>query len=180
MDLMFAISATSTANFQTMKETINEIVERFGINQTHYSVIVFGVNPYKSIDFGDYFSSKQKLKGFISALSNKPGKPALDKALDEATRGFDGRSARTNVRKVLVVVMDSNSSISDGILKTKAMQLERKKVKIVSVALGNKASPAQLGVIVSHKQNLVVVPGMENPYTIAGDVVDAILKSKQK
>ena len=178
MDLMFAISSLYSANFQIMKQTINEIIERLSMNQTSYSVLVFGASTYKRLDFGTSFSDKQTLKDFIMALSNTPGKPALAKALDEATRTFDGSSRGSGVANVLVVIMDSNSSVPEAVLRTKTEQLQGRKVKVVSVALGNRASPAQLGAIVKHKDNLVVIRGMEHPASMASDIINAILRSK--
>ena len=178
MDVLFTISAASAKNFQTMKNTINEIIDSFGIGQVHYSVIVFGTYPKRRVDFGDSFQTKDKLKDFVLTLPGSPGDPALDKALDEAMRTFEGASARLNATKVLVVIMDSNSSVSDDTLKAKTKPLVEKKVKVVSVAFGDKSDPSQLGTIVPNTDDLVIATKTDDPTSLAGDIMDAILKSK--
>ena len=69
MNLAFAISARAVddeANFEKMKDILKAIVQKFGSNRIHYSVITFGDPPITELPFSRRLSSDEDLKRFIS------------------------------------------------------------------------------------------------------------------
>ena len=109
IDLAFALSSTSASSSEThklMKDTINAIVNEYGIDRIHYSIIVFGSSPKTFVQFSEKFPRAQVLKDFVSALPRREGGPSLDEALQEGRRLFLSPFVRPNAKKVLVVITD--------------------------------------------------------------------------
>ena len=68
MNLAFAISARAVdneANFEKMKDILKAIVQKFGSNRIHYSVIKFGDPPITELPFNRRLPSDEDLKRFI-------------------------------------------------------------------------------------------------------------------
>ena len=68
MNLAFAISARAVddeANFEKMKDIVKAIVQKFGSNRIHYSVITFGDPPITELPFNRRLPSDEDLKRFI-------------------------------------------------------------------------------------------------------------------
>lgn len=68
MNLAFAISARAVdgeANFEKMKDILKAIVQKFGSNRIHYSVITFGDPPVTELPFNRRLPSDEILKRFI-------------------------------------------------------------------------------------------------------------------
>lgn len=68
MNLAFAISARAVddvANFEKMKDILKAIVQRFGSNRIHYSVITFGDPPIIALPFDRRLPSDEDLERFI-------------------------------------------------------------------------------------------------------------------
>lgn len=68
MNLAFAFSARTVddeANFEKMKDILKAIVQMFGSNRIHYSVITFGDPPITELPFNRRLPSDEILKRFI-------------------------------------------------------------------------------------------------------------------
>lgn len=68
MNLAFAISARAVdgeVNFEKMKDILKAIVQKFGSNRIHYSVIAFGDPPITELPFNRQQPSDEILKRFI-------------------------------------------------------------------------------------------------------------------
>lgn len=68
MNLAFAISARAVdgeVNFEKMKDILKAIVQKFGSNRIHYSVITFGDPPITELPFNRRLPSDEILKRFI-------------------------------------------------------------------------------------------------------------------
>ena len=68
MNLAFAISARAVnddTNFEKMKDILKTIVQKFGSNRIHYSVITFGDPPITELPFNRRLPSDEDLKRFI-------------------------------------------------------------------------------------------------------------------
>ena len=105
VDLGFALSATSTFHneiFKLMKDTITYIVETYGTEKIHYSVLVYGDTATTEIHFGQTPPSVQQLKAAIEKLPAGTGIPDLAKALDGAVTMFQDGDTRPLTRKVLL------------------------------------------------------------------------------
>ena len=156
MDLGFAISARgfqSQANFQKMKDVIKEVVEKYGQERIHYSVIVFGSKPDVKIEFSSEFSSDRQLKNNIDTFSIVQGS-SLAPTLQKAKELFD-KGARPGVKKVLVVIMDTTSDGDKNELQENAQLLEKAKIKVVPVGLGDEVDHKDLEVLSPHKTNTI-------------------------
>ena len=72
MNLVFAISARSVDGpsiFQKMKDVIKAIVQKFGSNRFHYSVITFG-DPFRTeLSFDQQLPSDEDLQRVIGKTS---------------------------------------------------------------------------------------------------------------
>lgn len=89
-----------------MKDTINTIVNEYGIERFHYSIVVFGSTPKTFVQFSQTFPKAQSLKDFVSRLPRRNGGPSLDEALKEGRKLFQNQFVRPHAKKVLVVIMD--------------------------------------------------------------------------
>ena len=107
VDLGFALSATSTFHnetFKLMKDTITYIIETYGTEKIHYSVLVYGDTVTTEIHFGQTPPSAEQLKAAIEKLPATTGTPDLEKALEEAVKMFQDGDRRPLTRKVLLDV----------------------------------------------------------------------------
>ena len=158
VDLAFAISANavqSDANFQKMKNVINEIVEMFGQERIHYSVIVFGSVPDVIIQFNDYFPTDVLLKT-LRSVERAVGS-ALLPTLQKAQEIFKNYS-RPGVRRVLVVITDSKSDSDENGLRERAFLLEQDQIKVIPVGLGGETDDTELETLTPRKKDVVTKP----------------------
>ena len=102
LDLAFALSATAMdadTNFKLMKDTITAFADMYGVSKINYAVITYGEGQRKWMDFQNQPSDFEDMKKTINAIASETGVVALDKALGEAKKLFDG--ARLQARKVI-------------------------------------------------------------------------------
>lgn len=93
MDLAFAISATSAdadTTFKLMKDTITSFADMYGMSKINYAVIAYGKAPKKWLDFQNQPSDLKDLKTTVDGIPREGGVVALDKAVEEARKLFDG------------------------------------------------------------------------------------------
>lgn len=102
VNLIFALSALSTnANekFQKMKDIIKTMVDEYGKERIHYSLIVFGEVPSVALRFSDVFDTDSRFKGFLDSQGRATDGAALDKTLQKAAELFQ-EYERDDTRKV--------------------------------------------------------------------------------
>lgn len=158
VDLAFAISANaaqSEANFQKMKDVIDEIVEMFGQERIHYSLIVYGSVPDVKIQFNDNFPTDELLKA-LKSLDRASGS-ALAPTLQKAQEIFN-KYSRPGVRKILVVITDTKSDSGENELREKASLLEQGKIKVIPVGLGDDTDDAELEILTPRKKDVITKP----------------------
>lgn len=76
INLAFAISARAAddeVNFEKMKDILKAIVQTFGSNRIHYSVITFGDPPITALPFSRRLPSDEDLKRFIGKCGKSTG-----------------------------------------------------------------------------------------------------------
>lgn len=115
MDLIFALSSTATSadkTFLLMKDSVSEIVDKYGIGNAHYGLVVFGDRASTKVSFSSGYTDSDKLIEYIDSVPRSTRGPALDKAIDEIKAMFESPAARSDAKKVVVVVMDKKS-VSD-------------------------------------------------------------------
>ena len=180
IDLGFVISATAVSasdTFQRIKDTINTIIEEYGISsRLRYGLIVFGSEARRKLNFTDESADVNSLKAKIMSAQPPAGEPDLQKALEEAKNMFDSAPSRPGVKKVLVVIIDKESTSSPEDVKEALTPLEEEEVKIVPVAVGSSADPTELEQISSNRGYLIDTPRELDPDTTAEDIMDKVLK----
>ena len=181
IDLTFALSATSTSaenTYPLMKEAVKMIINRYGVNKIHYSVIVYGNVVTTRVSFADKIPGPEDLKTLIEALPEVNGGSSLGKALKEANRVFDGSGVRPNAVKVLVVITDKSSGMTESNIRTAVTPLEDKGVKIIPVAIGDEADPTELVPATSDNIGVITVPKSETTEGLAEEIMETIIKGK--
>lgn len=180
IDLTFAISAKSVStSFNLMKSTVIRIVQQYGIDRIHYSVIVFGSVPTTNvIDFSRSFPDKDALIRTVSRLPNEKGKPDLAKALQSALVVYEGRQVRPNAKKVLVVMTDNKSVNKPDELKRVFPFLVDKDILVVCVGVGGSVDRNELRTITEENRNIIEVGITKNPDELAKEIMAIILRSK--
>ena len=116
VDLAFAVNVAQQ-NLKLVKETVQGMLDLYGVGRVHYGFIVFGSSVAIKIPFTDQITEQTKLKKSVNdALSSTVSSPNLERALQGAGRLFQG-STRGQANKILVVIMDKLSSSEPMIVK---------------------------------------------------------------
>ena len=161
-----------------MKRTVQSIVEKYGVNRIHYSVIVFGSVAVSHIDFSTSIPDRDELIRKVVRLPKSTDGPDLEKALEKAKQVFELQEVRPNAKKVLVVILD-NASTSNKKELTKAVHvLVNRSVLIIGVGVGSAVDPEQLEIITEEIRNVIRVGTDKNPDELAKEVMAIILRSK--
>ena len=178
IDLCFAISATAAdadSTFTLMKETINDVIDNYGINKIRYSVILFGSQAKQVVGFDSSLTKPSLLEAYIRALERLSGGSAVDKALEKALESFKAGITRPNARKVLVVIMDNESGLETGDIVTMAKLLEKRNVRLITVAVGDSANQQELESIASDNRDVLTVPTSVQPNALSKDIIELVL-----
>ena len=182
IDLLFAVSATSVnsnATYTLMRDTIKQVIDRYGTDKIHYNVIVFGSGAITVIRFKNTLPiSPVALKAAVDALPITTGGPALDNALEEALREFEQPASRPNAKKILVVISDKKSGLSRSILTTAVRKLENKGVLVISVGIGSAVDRDEFKVLSPNPLDVIIVPVSEIPALLAVRIMERALRSK--
>jgi len=116
VDLAFAVNVAQQ-NLKLVKETVQGLIDLYGVGHIHYGFIVFGSSAVIKIPFTDQVTEQTKLKKSVDdALLPTVSSPNLDRALEQAETLFKG-STRGQANKILVVIMDKLSPSEPTIVK---------------------------------------------------------------
>ena len=181
IDLTFALSATSVSaqsSYILMKRTVKSIVEKYGVNRIHYSVIVFGSVAISHINFSYSIPDRNELIRKVARLPKSKDSPDLVKALEKAKQVFELREVRPNAKKVLVVILDNASVSNKKDLKEAVHVLVNKSVLIIGVGVGSAIDPKELEIITEEIRNVIRVGINKNPDELAKEIMAIILRSK--
>lgn len=179
VDLAFAISANSIqseANFLKMKDVITEVVHVYGKERIHYSLIIFGSTPAVKINFSDEFASDEQLKMFIKSIPSATSS-ALGAALQTVKEVFEGH-ARPGVKRVLVVITDKKSDSDEDEVRDKASLLEKAKVKVIPVGLGDEVDDTELETITPRKDDVIKKPSNVPAKDLAKEIMMKVVEGK--
>ena len=178
IDLTFAISATSIQADSTdflMKETINTIIQQYGIDIIHYSVIVFGTIATTHFNFSYIPPSRDDLIREVSRrLPRANGRPDLVEALEDAKRVYELQEVRPNARRVLVVIMDNASVSDENELKNAVNALVNNSVFIIGVGVGSGINPRDLNLITREVRHILTVGVNKSPNELAEEIMEII------
>lgn len=179
--MTFAFSATSVSaqsSYILMKRTVKSIVEKYGVNRIHYSVIVFGSVAISHINFSYSIPDRNELIRKVARLPKSKDSPDLVKALEKAKQVFELREVRPNAKKVLVVILDNASVSNKKDLKEAVHVLVNKSVLIIGVGVGSAIDPKELEIITEEIRNVIRVGINKNPDELAKEIMAIILRSK--
>lgn len=176
INLGFAISARAAAaysNFKKMKDTIRNIIDKFGQGKIRYSVITFGTTPSVYLNFSESFPSDDDLTRHLNNVPLTQGQASLDKALEEAKKLFDA-TTRQNVKNVLVVMMDKSSTSNSKDVEEGSALLKTENVRIISVSLGNESDPTELQKVASSVDDVIKANELVTPKRLAKAIMDKV------
>lgn len=180
IDLVFAISATSASSkqsYELMKNTVKKFIDTYGVNKIHYSVIVYGNQVIRVVNFNRTFPlSANELKTAIDRQPALPGGPVLTNALQEAYRVFKESVGRSGAKKVLVVITDRNSGSSTNSLSQAVRPLEDLGVLVISIGVGNEVSRSELNIISPNPLDVISARLNINPSVLAVRIMERILR----
>jgi len=182
IDLVFAVSATSGNSFATyslMRNTINQFIDKYGAVNIHYSMIVYGNQLFRFVNFNHTFPpSAQELKTAINTQPPLAGGPVLENVLDETLRIFNETESRPKAKKVLVVITDKNSPVIDkDKLSGAVTPLENNGILVISVAIGA-VNRSELLVISPNPLDVISVEPNIDAGVLAERIMDRILRRK--
>lgn len=102
--------------------------------------------------------------------------PDLEKALRESLKLFEGPGARPSAKKVLVVIMDKKSGVSESLIKDASSGLHKGNVRVIPVAVGNEVDKRELETSTEDKSNLIEAPKDFKPDDLGETIMHKVLK----
>lgn len=174
---MFVVSAQASNSLSYMKDVITNIMQNYSTNLIHYAVVLYGDEPLVVLKFSDGVTDPDQLTGIVISAPEVPGNSALDKALQKAKQLFvEDDSVRPDARKVLVVITDDKSSGDEEVAKGIANDLTEKLVTLITVAVGEDASPKELESLTPTDGASLNTTTNEDPGETGKQIIQTILK----
>lgn len=105
VDVIFAVSATSrnaAETLRTMKDTLEYVINTFGVGSIRYGLISYATDATTLQRFGGEDPSPEALKELVKALPASSGPPVFDRVLNAAKNVFEGAGLRPNAMKVII------------------------------------------------------------------------------
>ena len=163
-----------------MRNTIAEIIKKYGTVKLHYLAIVFGTQAQTEISYRDQNLNEQTLISYLSRIRQPSGSPRLDVALKEAKKAFDEVPRRPGATRVLVLLIDNKSVGDDDDMKKlqAARELFGGGVTIIPVAIGDGADPDELEKITARKDNLIEESKDVDPKELAEQIMEKTFGGK--
>ena len=182
MDIMFAMSATSSTGepvFTSMKNTVKEIINAYGLSFIKYSVAVFGSSFARVFDFTARHESKSIIKKLIDSASRiKTGPPSLTNAFTEIKTTFDAQSLRPNARRVLVVMMEESSTQTEFALMSAATSLRSSNILVIAVSFGRQISIQEFDWITLNRFYVMMMSPKESPRHVGLEIMTRAFKGE--
>ena len=169
IDIAFALSATGISadkTYKLMKDTIELIVDKYGMGSMRYSFIPYSDSANINIKFSEKYPSLEDLKAAIKALLPVSGGSNLPGALTAAKEAFEDSGVRKDATHVLVVITDKRSGASEDDIKKAAKPLQESGIVVIPVAIGNQVNAQELGSTTSDKKNVISVGVEEDPQNL--------------
>jgi len=180
MDVLFAVSASADPVFTNMKNTAKDIVNTYGISTIKYSTMVFGKTAETVFDFSKSLTTKASVMSAIdNATRVTTTPPSLTEALIRARNIFN-TTGRSNVKRVLVVMMEENSTQTAADLVNALNDLKSLDVLVIAVSFGNIIRAQQLDLITLNIYYTMMVSPNESPRQVGLGIMSRALKGKDK
>ena len=180
VDVAFAISGTSVNNRETfalMKDTISWIIAEYGTENLRYSIILFGAYANIRLNFDGGVSNANALTKFVQSLPRTSGGPDLIGALKQAESAFESAGVRPEASKVLVVITDNASDVTEPDIERSATSLHEKGIKVVPVAVGSEADSSELEAT-NPERTVILAPNDESPEHLGRQIMTYVVSRK--
>ena len=102
--------------------------------------------------------------------------PDLEKALEESDKLFQEAGARPTARKVLVIIMDKKSDVTESRVNSTANRLYEHYIEVIPVAIGEEADSKQLILTTKDQSNLIEAPKVFVPDKLGEAIMRKVLK----
>lgn len=184
VDVVFVINADSVnkdTTFQTMKNAIKQISDKFGVDRFHYSVVVYGNTIKKEFDFDTNNPFQKELITNVDKVTIIPGSSKLIDGLNEAKRILDTNSkVRYISRKAIVVISDKSSGQTVPALEQAARPLHEQGIIVVASSIGGDPPREELRALTTRKEDVIQVTNNNTSGYLGDRIVARILKGKPK
>ena len=164
-----------------MKQIINTIVDRYGVNKVRFSFIVYGSRVTTRFTFDNAPITQEELIKAVNGTEKVTGDPDLEKALEEAEQLFT-KTSRPNATRVFVVLTDIVGSGDDNSLIATSARLRKGGVLILSVGFGQQVNAIsnQMTKVVIAQSDYIRVPDFttQRPVVIAETIMFKALQGK--
>ena len=159
-----------------MKDVINNIVEDYGTRDIRYCLILYGSEASTKFSFTNDPVDPGRLQNFVNfmPLSIPPSSPHV--ALEEASKAFQGRGARPNATKVLVVMTDMKGDSIEKEIESAAKPLTQMKVKVIAVAIGGAVDPDEMVNVTGDNNNVVQASVDEDPESLSKKLMKKVFQ----
>lgn len=178
IDLVIAISSVSSSAdevFQKTQDAVTSIIDRYGTNDIHYAVILFGSDAQAVIGFDSYTTSEE-LNEIFSSKRRLKGGPVLDEALKRAGQVFTSPGARRDAHKVLVVITDKKTSSELDDVISEANKLEDMEVAVIPVGIGAETDGKELEELTPDVTDVITISRVLNPDDLGRKIMEKVLK----
>ncbi|KAK3733125.1 hypothetical protein QZH41_003235 [Actinostola sp. cb2023] len=177
VDMAFTINAASANSDQTskfMKDIIKYIIDKYGTNRIHYSLIIYGHEPSVKITFQDRMTNPRRLNTLLDTLPRFAAGSDLQKAIRETKKLFDSDAVRPDARKVVVIMTDVMTSGDKESAKRAAKDLEANDIEVITVAIGNEADKRALVDVTPNKVNAINATTKEQPSHVGEEIIKRV------
>lgn len=154
-----------------MKDTIQLIIDKYGIGSMRYSFIPYSDSANVNIKFSETYPNLEDLKAAVKALLPVTGSSNLPAALIAAKEAFEDSGVRKDATHVLVVFTDKRSGATEDDTKKAAKPLQDSGIVVIPVAIGNQANAQELEGATSDKDNVISVGTEEDPQNLMGMIM---------
>lgn len=186
-DITFAVgagSANSAALFKLMKDTMGEIILKYGITTIHYSIVTYGLGSASASVVRSFTStgsiSSSDLKTAIDGLTQPGGSGtiATDAALNRCQSSFNDARVRRRAERDVVLMTDKSSSVSAANLRSLSNALGASGLRIIPVGIGNDIDRKELLAISSNSEDVIHVTNLETASALELKVMHNVYRRK--
>lgn len=183
VDLTYIINAASTsanAVFTYMQNIMRSITVRYSVGRIRYSVIVVnGSTPSTIYKFGIVFPNKEVVSIALSKIKmDTVGGSSLDKALELAKTNYESPDVRSFALKIVVLITDKRSGISEAVLRGSFSSLQNAGVRVIPVGIGSEVDVLEMNYVTAYKDQVILM-SPDKSYVYNGEeVMDRIVRSK--
>ena len=171
-----AASATADTIFNKFKDMLKIVIDKYGTGKVRYAVLPFGSRAITAISFSEDPPSQEDLKRLVDGIVLQDGDADVKNALEKAKDLFGSAPKRPSAKNVLIVLTDKKSVNGLELLKQAAKPLEKDAIKVVPVALGNKANTKEMEIITTNKGYLVESPLEDTPDELAEKIMGNVIR----